>query len=270
MKIKFLSTLVAGLILATALPLSAAETNTVATELREVITKIQTKMREGKRTEADLETEIKAFDAILEKNKGQKTDEVAQVLMMKAMVYSQVLENETKGKELLEQLKQEFPDSQAVAMVKRQEEAEKAQAALAVGKTFPDFAVTDTAGKPLSVSAYKGKVVLIDFWATWCGPCVVELPNLLAAYEKHHDAGFEIIGISLDSDRSKLDNFVKQKKMNWPQHFDGKGWQNELAQKYGINSIPATYLLDREGKIVGVGLRGNKLEEAVAAALAKK
>jgi peroxiredoxin len=273
MKTTLLITVVAGFLLATAQPITAAEANPVETELKEAITKTREKLSkftDAKPSEADLAMEIKAFDAILEKHKGQKSDELAQVLMIKASLYSEVLDNEAKGKEFMEQLKNEFPDSKAVAMLKRQEEAEKTRAGLVVGKPFPDFDAKDTDGKPLSLAAYKGKVILIDFWATWCGPCITELPNLLEAYEKHHAAGFEIIGISLDNDRAKLDTFVKQRKMTWPQHFDGKGWQNELAQKYGVNSIPATYLLDREGKIVGVGLRGKKLEEAVAAAIAKK
>jgi len=122
----------------------------------------------------------------------------------------------------------------------------------------------------MKLSEYKGKVVLVDFWATWCGPCVGELPNVLEAYKKHHDAGFEILGISLDSDKAKLTAFIKQKEMPWKQYFDGKGWQTKLAQEYGINSIPATYLLDREGKIIARNLRGEALGEEVAKALAKK
>jgi thiol-disulfide isomerase/thioredoxin len=122
----------------------------------------------------------------------------------------------------------------------------------------------------LSLANYKGRVVLIDFWATWCGPCVAELPSLLKTYEKHHGNGFEIIGISLDEDQTKLEDFMKQKKMTWQQFFDGQGWQNKLGQKYGVNSIPATYLLDGEGKIIGKDLRGDELEAAVARALAKK
>lgn len=248
----------------------AAESDEIATELKDVITKIQTKLRAGEKSEAALAEEINAFDAILAKHKGEKTDEVAQVMLMKASLYSQVLDNEAKGKEIMDELKREFPDTKAVAMLKRQEEAEKIRADLVVGKAFPAFEVKDTDGKPLALSAFKGKVVLIDFWATWCGPCVAELPNVLEAYEKHHDAGFEIIGISLDSDKEKLTKFVADKKMTWVQFFDGNGWQNELAQKYGVNSIPSTYLLDREGKIIGVGLRGSALEKAVAAALAAK
>jgi len=270
MKAIILATLVAGFLAASASLALPAEPNPIATELKDVITKIQTKLKAGNNTEADLAPELKAFDDLLAKHKDNKTDELAQVLYMKATLFSQVLRNETKGKELLEQLKREFPDSKFVAQIKRQEEAEKAQADLVVGKAFPDFNEKDTAGKPLSLSGYRGKVVLVDFWATWCGPCITELPNVLATYEKHHSAGFEIIGISLDQDGKKLANFVKEKKMTWPQFFDGNGWQNKLAQQYGVNSIPATYLLDREGKIVAKDLRGEKLEAAVAAALANQ
>jgi thiol-disulfide isomerase/thioredoxin len=112
--------------------------------------------------------------------------------------------------------------------------------------------------------------VLLDFWATWCGPCRAELPNVLKTYAAHHKDGFEIIGISLDQDKEKLTAFTKEKDMTWPQYFDGKGWQNKLAAKYGINSIPATFLLDGQGTIIGEDLRGDSLEEAVTKALAKK
>jgi thiol-disulfide isomerase/thioredoxin len=112
--------------------------------------------------------------------------------------------------------------------------------------------------------------VLVDFWATWCGPCVGELPNVLKTYEKHHADGFDIIGISLDQDKAKLTSFTKEKNMTWRQYFDGQVWQNKLAVKYGVNSIPATYLLDGEGKIIAKDLRGEALEEAVTRALAKK
>jgi len=190
--------------------------------------------------------------------------------LITATLYSQVLDNEAKGDEVLEQLKRDFPDSKPVAMLKQQEASKKIRAGLVKGAVFPGIQEKDLAGKPLSISGFKGKVVLVDFWDTWCGPCVAELPNVLKAYEKHHAAGFEIVGISLDSDRQKLETFIKQKNMTWPQFFDGQGWQNKLGQKYGVNSIPATYLLDGEGKIIGSNLRGEALEAAVAKALAKK
>jgi len=154
-------------------------------------------------------------------------------------------------------------------MKQRQMEAQKIQAALAVGVKFPDFNEKDTAGKPLSIANYNGKVVLIDFWATWCGPCRAELPNVIATYKKYHNQGFEIIGISLDQDQAKLTGFTKSMNMTWPQYFDGQGWGNKLAVKYGMESIPATYLLDGNGKIIGRDLRGDELTQAVAKALGK-
>lgn len=261
-------------------PLCAAETNApsaVATEMKEIVTRIQGKLKEGKKTEADLAENLKEFDALLAKHATEKTDEVAQALYMKAMLYLQVLENSTKAEELVQQLKTEFPETRLgkgadklLETIKKQGEAAKIRSSLVAGAKFPDFEEKDLDGKPLSIAAYKGKVVLIDFWATWCGPCVRELPNVLKAYEKYHPQGFEIIGISLDQDETKLKDFIKEKNMPWQQYFDGKGWNSKLGSKYGIQSIPATWLLDGEGKIIDSNLRGEALEAALAKALEKK
>ena len=96
-----------------------------------------------------------------------------------------------------------------------------------------------------------------------------ELPNVLKAYEKYHQKGFEILGVSLDSDKAKLTAFIEKQKMPWQQYFDGKGWGNKLAGKYGVSSIPATYLLDGEGKIIAKNLRGEALEVELAKILEK-
>ncbi len=136
----------------------------------------------------------------------------------------------------------------------------------AVGDTL-DIKFTSTAGKEIDLSAMKDKVVLVDFWATWCGPCVAEMPHVISTYEKYNEAGFEVVGISLDSDKAALDEFVAEKKMPWPQYFDGKGWDNDLAKEFGITGIPATFLIGKDGKIVGSNLRGSALEEAVAESL---
>ena len=141
---------------------------------------------------------------------------------------------------------------------------------LAVGQRFPDFNELDLNGAPLSVGASQGKVMLVDFWATWCGPCRAEMPNVIAAYQKYRSSGFDIIGVSLDEDKGAVANFTTAQGMPWPQYFDGKGWNNKLAKQYGVRSIPTNYLLDRNGIILGKELRGQALDEAVNHALANK
>jgi thiol-disulfide isomerase/thioredoxin len=255
----------------------AADNPSAATELKEIVAKVQAKLKDGKKTEADLASELKEFDAVLARHKNEKTDDVAQILFMKAMLYMEVFDNTDKGVALVQQLKNDYPDTQTgknadkiLEQIKQQAEAKKLQDSLVAGVRFPDFDEKDVAGQPLSIASYKGKVVMLDFWATWCGPCVGELPNVLKTYEKHHADGFDIIGISLDKDKEKLTSFTKEKKMPWRQFFDGLVWQNKLAVRYGVTSIPATYLLDGEGKIIAKDLRGDALEAAVAKALPKK
>jgi len=133
------------------------------------------------------------------------------------------------------------------------------------------FALTakDLSGKPLTLDQYKGKVVLMDFWATWCGPCIGEMPNVIASYKKYHAAGFDVVGISLDQDKSSLTTFIAQNKMPWRQVFDGKGWGSAVAQQYGVHSIPFGLLLNRDGTIAAVSVRGDDLPTAIQAALAK-
>ena len=248
------------------------------TEVKPIIMAIQDKLKAGKQTEADLAGNIKQLDAVIARHAGEKTEDAAQVYFLKASLYLQLFENEEKGVEIINQVKRNFAGTKSadmadklLAQVKAQAVANKIKNSLKVGTTFPDFSEKDLAGKSLSIANYKGKIVMIDFWATWCGPCVGELPNVQAVYKKYHSQGFEIIGVSLDKDKSALNNFLKKNTtMTWQQFFDGNGWQNKLSTKYGINSIPATYLLDGEGKIIAKDLRGEALEAAVAAALAKK
>ncbi len=247
-------------------------------ELQAIVQSIQTKLKAGKTTEADLSSDLASFDKLLAKHDGEKSDAVAQIVFMEAMLYLQVLDNPTKGKALIEKLKTDYPNTklgmkadQILKSMAKQAESKKTRSALAPGAAFADFDEKDLAGKPLSVGALKGKVVLIDFWATWCGPCRAELPNVVAAYKKYHPKGFEIIGVSLDSDRDKLDAFLKkQEGMIWAQYFDGQGWQNKLAAKYGVESIPFTILVGPDGKIISTDLRGEALEAAIEKALAKK
>lgn len=140
-----------------------------------------------------------------------------------------------------------------------------------IGQVLPDFSSTvDLHSKPISLADYRGKIVLLDFWAVWCGPCVGEMPNVKAVYEKYHDRGFEIIGISLDSDEAVLREFIKENQLPWRQIFDGEGWKGALVQKYGVRGIPAPFLLDRKGKVISVNARGKRLSKLVAAEIERK
>jgi thiol-disulfide isomerase/thioredoxin len=133
----------------------------------------------------------------------------------------------------------------------------------AAGEAFT-LKFTSLDGKEVDLAKMKDKVVLVDFWATWCGPCRNELPFVKEAYKKYHDKGFEIVGISLDQERAKLDDFLKKEEIPWAQYFTGDGWETDLAQQHGITSIPATFLVGKDGKVAATDLRGKKLEEKVA------
>lgn len=112
-------------------------------------------------------------------------------------------------------------------------------------------------GAPVDLAALRGKVVLLDFWATWCPPCRDEMPSVVAAYGRLRERGFEIIGISLDDDKGKLRDYLKAQGATWPQHFDGGGWQNSVAQRFGISSVPTMWLVDQQGRIVDLEARAN-------------
>lgn len=129
-----------------------------------------------------------------------------------------------------------------------------------IGGYPPDFMQEDPNGQPLRLSDFKGRYLLLDFWASWCGPCRRENPNVVKLYNKHKDKGFEILGISLDNNKQRWLNAIEKDQLTWPQISDLKGWSNVVAQQYQVTSIPKTFLLDPEGKIIGVNLRGPSLE----------
>jgi peroxiredoxin len=132
-----------------------------------------------------------------------------------------------------------------------------------IGKPAIQFSTIDVTGKEISLNQYLGKVVLLDFWETSCGPCVASMPYLSKLYDENRDKGFEIIGISLDKDKNKLGKFIKKKNIGWPIICSTKGWNDDVKELYNVNLIPATYIIDKKGILRHSQISGEKLRKAV-------
>lgn len=130
---------------------------------------------------------------------------------------------------------------------------------MAIGSKAPDFTLNDQNGKPVSLADFKGKYILIDFWASWCGPCRVENPSVVKAYHTYKSKGFDILGVSLDEKKDKWEQAIKQDQLAWTQVSDLKGWESDVAALYEVRAIPMNFLLDKEGKIIAKSLRGAEL-----------
>jgi len=181
-----------------------------------------------------------------------------------------------ENKRMVERMQKEIPNSSytqemvtqyntMLQQLKAQEAGKNAEAATAIGAVAPDLAFSSPDGKVIKLSDLRGKIVLVDFWASWCRPCRMENPNVVAAYKKFKDKGFTIYSVSLDQDAAKWKGAIQQDGLEWPNHVsDLKGWQSAAAMMYGVQGIPAQFLLDKDGKIVAKNLRGEQLEEKLA------
>jgi len=161
-------------------------------------------------------------------------------------------------------LSKKFPNDKNVIMF---HEVVERMLSTNVGQFAPEISLPSPDGKEIALSSLKGKLVLIDFWASWCGPCRKEMPNVIKTYSKFKNKGFEIYGVSLDQDKEKWMEAITKYGINWPQVSDLKYWDNVAARIYNVQGIPYTVLIDKDGKIIAKNLRGQELEKKIAEVL---
>ncbi|MEY4804096.1 MAG: hypothetical protein RL331_615 [Bacteroidota bacterium] len=206
------------------------------------------------------------FQTALQSYVGMYANSAALILPLSSM---QIDQDFASYEKLMLPLYQSFGQSTIVQNLYKQYLAKKqereAADPFARGKLVPDFEELRTDGKKqMKLSDLKGQVVLLDFWASWCGPCRAENPNVVKNYQKYKDAGFTVMSVSLDSNKDKWLAAIAADQLAWPNHVsDLGGWQSKVAQLYGVQSIPFTVLLDKEGRVIATNLRGAALEQAL-------
>ena len=225
--------------------------------------------------EKDIDNLINRFKSTLRSNDLQAHFELGLMLEM--------ANRDEEVVKVFEKIEEQYPDNHRVLKELARIHEELGDAELAeeyrkkmdpmlelVGKVVPDFSATDLEGNPISLQDYRGKVVLLDFWAVWSGRSIGEMPNVKRVYNSYNDQGFDVIGVSLDTDETRLRNYLKTNDIPWRQIFSGRKWKSPLAQRYHIRSIPAPWLIAREGTLISREARGVKLERLVVEALKDK
>ena len=208
----------------------------------------------------------KASAAIEEFIKAQPEDERgARLLSLLAAAYDEGSQQQVAT---YERILKDYPKSGTAKYAKG-----KIRQATSVGQPFELSFQDAISGETVDMSTLRGKIVVVDFWATWCGPCVADMPHMKELYEKYHQKGVEFVGVSLDNPEDKgglekLKKFVAEKEIAWPQYYQGKGWESEFSTSWGINAIPALFVVDKKGNLKSTSARG-KLEELIPALLAE-
>lgn len=217
-------------------------------------------------------------DALMEDILSElKTRKFAQRVLNHAQMLGEAFE-EAGDRErviaLYDQLAAGMKDSGIEALVEQAARLEGQLRRLKLPGNFMEVEGTLLSGDAIDWKSYRGKVVLVDYWATWCAPCRQELPNVKKNYKKYHSRGFEVVGISLDDDQEQLEDFLKEQKITWTTMFETKetarGWEHPMVQRYGITGIPMAILVDQEGKVVSLSARGPELSELLEKLLGEK
>lgn len=223
------------------------------------------KLRKGSPGQS-LQAILAEMNALYTQTVDANLDNVFGAWVFNSYEFQNIKDNPEKVKARLAQF---TPGIQAHPMLKKSQDASQATARSAVGQPYTDFSCKNAAGETIALSSLTGpgRWVLLDFWATWCTPCMNEVPHLKKAYETFHAKGFEIYGVSLDTDLTRWENTIGEQGMNWTNVAQKKGGGFDPSALYAVSSIPANFLISPEGKIVAKNLRGKHLEEKLAEVL---